>query len=804
MIGAFIGSYTQMNKPTKQQPIIFMTDIPLSTCLMCSHQYSSSASSCPSCGTEKGTAICPHCGNIVIEGDTCYCNAEAPYDDTQLKEVPYEEDVPTVYEDPYSSSYDTPFELPYDNSYIAAQDSSTDIAPMFMLEDDTDYVEEDCTPYETEEDTTGPEPENTEYCPCQGSSGSSQSDMGSVDFSINFGQFPSFPGISSGRLSLHSTMLDSNLWEQKNLRYEHVSQRFVNAIQSNSNSDVHISTVTEKGYSRVQNISQSEGAIYCAPKGLSQSKKERLRFVDSAGNIVFQISAAAYIEEVLGDGTILHFQKTLGFLEEIITPEGLRISREQLNNELKIIRFSEIRGKYMCNSILEAADSVLHAPRSHDNIITQIWNKTDGLLSINLNPDASYTIKWFSPEQIIDRPDEDSLFGIVANATPIKTWTISAERDETALLKNLDSFQRSQCYYSGSTNLKYLSALSIKEQRGERTFHSRWEQHGCDRLLFTKGTGPEAEQCLKVRVPLKYANTSPPQYVGDIAANDSPNSHKEVCDDTGYVVAIGNIIVSEFENLKTHFKGDRTMTEFLDSNPSPVFEKYSIEKFHRYEFGDSLIKCTEKSSINPNNEEITNFHYDTNSSSDNYGSLIWEEKSNGINIFYKYDKNKRLLVRTETCDNFKKITYNAYCNIEFNDRRIARTDEFLEINGVRRHIATTQYIYEKSPALVRHTTKHMAHLSAEQPEVSFTEWYGVDMSLNGAHSSHAIGRIKRERRIDGLEVLYTYHDSEEEGIAYICRQTQCYEGLSFPNSKQTSLFYNAQGDIVKRQERAHI
>lgn len=269
---------------------------------------------------------------------------------------------------------------------------------------------------------------------------------------------------------------------------------------------------------------------------------------------------------------------------------------------------------------------------------------------------------------------------------------------------------------------------------------------------------------------------------------------------------IGNSSVIEFKTEKIYYMGDKSI-QYLCTVKSPVPQKYEVEITKRFEFGDCLLYRA-SGSLTPLNGspvglEASNFIYYTDKSSPDYGLLKEEVKTNGLTIHNQYDYKGRLSIRTETCNNFKKITHNIYCNVEFNDRRIARTREFLEINGLRRYMAETQYIYENTPALVRHTVKRRTELNRE-PDVSFTEWYGWDSNSNGSYSPFAIGRLKCERNSDGKETFYRYNTSSEDGIAYTCYQTERYKGLPFPHSKQTVLSYNMRGEIAKKQEYIHL
>lgn len=226
---------------------------------------------------------------------------------------------------------------------------------------------------------------------------------------------------------LNLNMMDASLCWGRAFQYQHVSQRRLEVVEAPNVSggspepdDVSQAVVkTERGFPRYYDFasaSLSGGAA--VPYGSSGQFNDRMRRVT--------VDGTAYLEEVLGDGTIIRFRPNFPLLQHIITPLGVKITAAELAEELQVV-WSENDSRP--SSEVESFNSLSWYS------LKQVWNKTDGLLDLR----DVQRINWYAPEDVTGRRN-DGIYTVRNNAVPIKTWKLSWSflEEDTLVARGVD------------------------------------------------------------------------------------------------------------------------------------------------------------------------------------------------------------------------------------------------------------------------------------------------------------------------------------------------------------------------------
>lgn len=735
----------------------------------------------------------------------------------------------------------------------------------------------------TEEDEFEP---SSSSCPCDDeNSGGSQTQNGSVDLSIIFGRFPSFPGFSAGKVTLHSNSLVPLLIKPASLRFEHIIERKVDSIETSAQSFATpaISILTQKGYHRyackndsIQNRNNVVAKSNLRKVGGSQIKKEEVRAINTDGSIFHgDISNAPLFEEALEDGTLIRYSNPSGVVHSIKPFAGNWVTREQIEEELKIIRIYDpsaeddekpniidsnaisMKGAYLSTHESIVTSSMRKTKRRSANSIRQIWNRTDGLLDITpiTSGTPGFKISWYAASDVSSSINSQTgLYDINSEAEVIKTWTITGITERVVIPESsnysyIDTNYKctpvSSPKASGDTSKKGLSVmtggrvetvlrqLDITEQRGDLGFRSRWKAVNDYDLLYIRGEGEEAEACLKTTESLTLFNPSGNSYIevldtrktvdvvpasayrttgGTLLAESVMNrsdAFMSVAMRPDGRAILGNtstpgekIVTTGIAETKRYFKGENTYSDSI--NWANIPHQYIKTVTHRFEFGDVVTRVEEG---NPEGQiMITSHNYEHNPEHRNYGQRVKTTRPDSSVVEMNYDASQRMIMKTEPwAGGGQKTTRYTYCDVHFNDRRIASTTEMITTdNGEEYQLIRQTFVYDETPAVYRITTVTAA-LGAQYDAVTVSEWYGTDPQQNGAASLHAIGRPKLVRGADGVEQTFTYEDTADFNADYKCIMTKTVNGAIIPGkSTQTITYYNNKGEITCEQEFVHV
>lgn len=271
---------------------------------------------------------------------------------------------------------------------------------------------------------------------------------------------------------LNLNMMDASLCWGRAFQYQHVSQRRLEVVEAPNVSggspepdDVSQAVVkTERGFPRYYDFasaSLSGGAA--VPYGSSGQFNDRMRRVT--------VDGTAYLEEVLGDGTIIRFRPNFPLLQHIITPLGVKITAAELAEELQVV-WSENDSRP--SSEVESFNSLSWYS------LKQVWNKTDGLLDLR----DVQRINWYAPEDVTGRRN-DGIYTVRNNAVPIKTWKLSWSflEEDTLVARGVDEDHPEVAQ-------RMLQTFRIEEPGG---FASEWRAGLYpDDLTLIKGEGDDA------------------------------------------------------------------------------------------------------------------------------------------------------------------------------------------------------------------------------------------------------------------------------------------------------------------------
>lgn len=615
-------------------------------------------------------------------------------------------------------------------------------------------------------------------CPCDksGSPGATHAENGCVDFGISFGRFPAVPSFKSGLLSITSTMLTMDIATPSGLHFEHITERRINSIELDGknigldqDSGASVNVINEAGFPRMSYFRPGTSESSSAEGSLIHP--EALRAVNEDGspyNGAFK--HVSRFEETLEDGTRLYYSRRDGRIDHMVTPEGITLTRAQIEDELKVIRFTPNGTGIVIGG--DVADAP-YGKRALSARIRQIWSKTDGLLDITgdyriVNGYLRYTINWYSPDQV-EPIQADNVFLTRPGAQPVKSWSVESYVVDVPGMSN-----------GQPVTVQKLGKLTIIENRGSLSFINEWRQPDNGTLIFTRGSGADVEVCIK-----KISGTSGGFSGGTTTSVD------------GYSHRLDGQIVDQISETKYFFKGVQAGYN-LDEAEYAIHEIYQ-----RFKFGDAVV-CKIEGYGSPDPIR-TIYLYEVEPNLPYYGRMTKEIRDDGKEIHMTYDAIGRMLTRREPwAGGGFRITHYAWSNQRFNDRRIASETEYIEQDGELTQISRTAYTYEDGPVLRRETETTTAIGSPHTRTVT-KEWYGGDPSQNGSSCPHAAGNLKLIRQADGTQTVYRYENTTEFGALYKVITELCVNGQ--PVSSRSTLgveYINDKGNTVASRSYVHV
>lgn len=585
-------------------------------------------------------------------------------------------------------------------------------------------------------------PNHSELAAFSGTAGNS------VDFSVEFGHFPQFQGMPSGRISIHALNLDDNLLDGSLTFFDHPSQRRICAILQEEQC---VAVMTARGHMRFGDFSQGYAA---KPFGGSELFTSRLFMVNEDGTpFSGPVEKAPCFEEVFKTGMVIRYNPIDGRPIFIRTDMGRQISAEELLGELAVIRVDK-DGDWV------HYEEILHSLHGSDHIqkdrIRQVWSRSDGLLDF---PDAS-TINWYSPLDVLNHLGDDGFFVIRDGASPIKEWKF--EKPENHLR---------------SRAVDIVPELAVKESHGSHETQSRWSPFSEDGTCFIRGTGKDAECSVKIREVL-HSSTGPFRRPNGFVQNVAGRASK---------------LVSE---TKYSFKGEPgSLNHPLP--PEGDIETITRNVYESRESGDVLLSKTE--GLNSPLERTWSYEYGQDPASPNFGKKTKIITPEGKETEMEYDEDGNLIFKREPwLINSIRETKFSYMHEKNNDRRIASSCQtVVGADGVEVVLEQIDYQYEESPLVCRKTVTTHA-LGVASPQVQITETYGT-----GAED-FKIGKIFRTIGPDGLEVIYDYVRTDEMGAELKTVRSILKAGMPVPGlSSRTITFTDSRGDIFKTINQIH-
>lgn len=599
----------------------------------------------------------------------------------------------------------------------------------------------------------GPE---TEYpCPCgEGDSGTASTDNNSVDFSIEFGRFAKWSELSGGRLMLNLNMMDASLCWGRAFQYQHVSQRRLEVVETPNVSggspepdDVSQAVVkTERGFPRYYDFaSASVSGGAAVPYGSSGQFNDRMRRVT--------VDGTAYLEEVLGDGTIIRFRPNFPLLQHIITPLGVKITAAELAEELQVV-WSENDSRP--SSEVESFNSLSWYS------LKQVWNKTDGLLDLR----DVQRINWYAPEDVTGRRN-DGTYTVRNNAVPIKTWKLSWSflEEDTLVARGVDEDHPEVAQ-------RMLQTFRIEEPGG---FVSEWRAGLYpDDLTLIKGEGDDA---------ISIVTQCRPAPGSEYVVAKEPN---------GQAMVAGCYYTDTKEKFKYVYTG-------VAGTDNAVLCSAEKEVYQRRMYGDVLVSRTE--GYGTPLERTWTYEYGSDASSSNYGKRVRETRPDGSVVEMEYDSSGNVIQRTEPwCGDIQMRTSYSYADELFNDRRLTFKTVSL-VNGTKvEKIHDISYTYTNSTGIYSKIAVQTCAGPFADPNPTKTEWY-VD------HPSciYAKGRLKRQVNMDGSERRYEYALCSEYGASWKCTETLGAEHVIVSgNSTRTVHYYAENGDEIATDHLVHV
>lgn len=600
----------------------------------------------------------------------------------------------------------------------------------------------------------GPE---TEYpCPCaEGDSGTGNTDNNSVDFSIEFGRFPKWPELAPGRLMLNLNMMDASLCWGMAFRYQHISQRRLEVVDSPYASGSspepqevsHAVVKTERGFPRYYDFSTAQNLGGAAsPYGGSQQFKDRMRYV--------VVDGTSYLEEVLEDGTVIRFRTSSALFDHIVTPRGVKVTFAELAEEVQVVHQDGYDEPY---TGVEAFNPVSWY------MLKQIWNKADGLLDLS----DVRRIKWYAPADVEGRGNNGS-YTVRKGAVPIKTWNLSwtFSAEEKIVARRVDE-------ENPEVTQMMLDTFRIEEPGG---FVSEWRAGLYpDDLTLIKGEGDDAVSIVTMCRP-------------------APGRENVVCRaPNGQALAAGGYYTDQKEKIKYMYTG-------VAGTDQAVLCSAEKEVYQRRLYGDVLISRTE--GYESPYERIWTYEYGGDSSSPNYGKRIRETRPDGSVVQMEYDSNGNVIKRTEPWygDIQMQTTYKyKYITDRFNERRLEQETVVLVSPAGSYTLQRITYSY----------TEDSGVYSEERKRYLLGNWNSLDLRrswyMDHATCCYAKGRLKQESREDGVVVNYDYALCSDYGAVWKCTETfQNSDGIIAGKSTRLVHYYGENGDEVAVDHQVHV
>lgn len=592
----------------------------------------------------------------------------------------------------------------------------------------------------------GPE---TEYpCPCaEGDSGTGNTDNNSVDFSIEFGRFPKWPELAPGRLMLNLNMMDTSLCWGRAFRYQHISQRRLEVVDSAEPQKVSLAVVkTERGFPRYYDFSTAPNLGGAAsPYGGSQQFKDRMRYV--------VVDGTSYLEEVLEDGTGIRFNPISAVFDHIITPRGVKVTFAELAEEVQVVHQD---GYDLPYTGVEAFNPVSWY------MLKQIWNKADGLLDLS----DVRRIKWYAPADVEGRGNNGS-YTVRKGAVPIKTWHLSwtCPAEGRIVARRVDE-------ENPEVIQMMLDTFRIEEPGG---FVSEWRAGlYSDDLTLVKGEGDDA---------VSIVTMCRPALGRENVVCRAPN---------GQALAAGGYYTDQKEKIKYMYTG-------VAGTDQAVLCSATKEVYALRPYGEVLVSRTE--GYETPLERTWTYEYDGNPFSPSYGRRVKEMRPDGSMEQMEYDAGGNVVRRTEPWyGEIQMVTTYEYAGERFNDRRLARKVVNL-VNGAKaEEIHNISYTYSSSMGIYAETAAQTCAGTYDVPNPTRTEWY-----MEHSSCAYAKGRLKRRVNMDGSERRYEYALCSEHGASWKCTETlQGENGIVSGKSERTIHYYAENGDEVAMDYQVHV
>lgn len=667
-------------------------------------------------------------------------------------------------------------------------------------------------PFTPDYATTPAAPEKKKEDPCcgDGAAGGSSSGNNSVDFSLNFGRFPGIPGLSPGKLSLYSNLLQMEFLENPGaLKFEHIICRRCSSFSSDTGKPEDMKEVcvlTERGYPRFTQFSgvKPEGESFS--RSLSKPEKLRKRTIYTGELPGLSELGGTFLEEVLEDSTTLLYLPDTGKMAAIKTKNGIWVSKARLEEDLMVTEYNLYAGDAPAPVGVMPNDPGLRVGR-RGTYIRQIWSRTDGLLDMaynRLDPGVHpYTLRWYAPEAVGSYDPVTKLYAIQSGAQPLKEWVFSPMTWDSRLSSgpdtqvwppeyielhpgvwplydSLDSRPFDQRRKFWPYDLTYLKSFTITESRDGEQAQSLWEMpNSTAELIFRKG---------------------------DVVIRKTRYGHEAPTE----------------EEIRNSYAGpDRDFLEANNSYAKSIIETTYVNgtetesSIHaRYGFGDV---CTYKSFGSGDARRSITYEYEFDQHSPSYGCLMAEYHSDGNYALREYDDQKREVCRTEPwAGGGEKVTRTTFMDSwyddAFNNQRPDFVAEFIRINGEETMVSQVEYEYNDSEyskyERVRRTA--LGFSGVEYPhnpltEMSDTQWYGPCYVTEGQWSPRAVGQLAYMFAPDGSQEWYEYGDCNESYLSHrlVHRRikTTRFNGELVPGQSEKVEYYYNDLDELQMEKR---
>lgn len=604
--------------------------------------------------------------------------------------------------------------------------------------------------------------------------------MGSVKWNIEFGRFPEFPGVSAGMLSLHASYIRPFLVSSAAFVYNHVMQRRIVVEERIGKDRIRVGVETPMGRVRFIEFdlfsSEEEGASSSFAHPLAEEWESGFRYgtalrpVNEAGEETRSLDFTAY-EEVLADGACVYYDRMTGDVTKLKLSNGVTMSREQWEDELKIVRYpvSHPGGRQgeEEQGVMRSARDIYRRRRG---VLHQVWSRTDGLLDF-VPVKGGYEIRHFLPEDVVGYNREAERYELLASAEPVRKWSVKPGNR----VRN-DNRSKDGLVYKCPD---HLDSFTVVEQAGDEVFSCKWMQPSPEQMIFVRGTGPEAEIVFKTRTDMD----------GRGRVYDRP----VVFGISGRSMGIAGVPCGNLLETRYYYKGEDCLVNGMVVGEPCYSEQYLYQAF---DFGPAVTEV--RVGLYLDKPLVTRYVYGTTGGGK--GQCILKTEPSGEVTGYNYDEKGRLVsVKGSWGGGGSLIIRYSYHDSRFNDRRpYART--VLVSRGEEIILSRETHAYESTAAEYRKTTIRSG-LGVDIPLTS------VEVVSRDAAHPFALGRMAYCRNEKGVETWYDYaaidpaENREGLPLMFKCTEETRIEGRIVANkSVKTVSYFDDQGNarIVRR------